>query len=131
MCVSSARTDVVSFGYKDHSVEGNGLDASDDDDAINIRTWPVFGMYEPAQAAVYRAFGETYLVTPTEGDPRNKDAFSERARVRDLVLDPTAFPDVADLQLNANLGRLRVTNVQGDRDGDGSIRCVSPADESR
>ena len=114
-------TDVLSFGYKDHNVEGNGLDASDDDGAINIKTWPVRGMYAPDLLGAYRASGETYLVTPNEGNPRNKDGFSERARVRDLVLDPTAFPNAAELQLDENLGRLRVTSVQGDSDGDGDF----------
>ena len=113
--------EIDSFGYKDHNVEGQGLDASDDDDAINIKAWPVLGMYAPDQLSAYRAFGDTYLVTPNEGNPRNTTGFSERARVRDLVLDPTAFPDRAKLQLNENLGRLRVTNVQGDVDGDGDF----------
>jgi 2',3'-cyclic-nucleotide 2'-phosphodiesterase / 3'-nucleotidase / 5'-nucleotidase len=113
--------DILSFGYKDHSIEGNGLDASDDDDAINIQTWPVQGIYEPDVLAAYRAFGQTYLVTPNEGNPRNTSGFTERARVRDLSLDPTKFPDAAELQLNENLGRLRVTNVQGDVDGDGDF----------
>jgi 2',3'-cyclic-nucleotide 2'-phosphodiesterase / 3'-nucleotidase / 5'-nucleotidase len=37
-------TSLVPFGYKDHSVEGNGLDAINDDEAINIVPQPVFGM---------------------------------------------------------------------------------------
>jgi hypothetical protein len=97
------------------------LDASDDDDAINIQTWPVQGIYEPDVLAAYRAFGQTYLVTPNEGNPRNTTGFTERARVRDLALDSTAFPNAAELRLNENLGRLRVTNVQGDTDGDGDF----------
>jgi hypothetical protein len=113
--------EIDSFGYKDHNVDGRGLDASDDDDTINIKAWPVLGMYAPDQLSAYRAFDETYLVTPNEGNPRNTTGFSERARVRDLALDPTAFPDRAELQLNQNLGRLRVTNAQGDVDGDGDF----------
>jgi hypothetical protein len=113
--------EILSFGYKDHNVEGQGLDASDDDDVINIQAWPVLGMYAPDQLSAYRAFGETYLVTPNEGNPRNATGFSERARVAGLVLDPTAFPNAAELQSNENLGRLRVTNVQGDTDDDGDF----------
>lgn len=120
--------DILSFGYKDHSIEGNGLDASDQDGEINIQPWPVQGIYQPDVLAAYRAFGETYLVTPNEGNPRNTTGFSERARVRDFfpesgpsLLDPTAFPNAAELRLNQNLGRLRVTNVQGDTDGDGDF----------
>jgi 2',3'-cyclic-nucleotide 2'-phosphodiesterase / 3'-nucleotidase / 5'-nucleotidase len=115
---AAAVVDILPFGYKDHSVEGNGLDASDQDGGISIRTWPVQGIYQPDVLAAYRAFGKTYLVTPNEGNPRNTTGFSERVRVRDLTLDPTAFPNAADLKSNANLGRLRVTNVQGDTDGE-------------
>ena len=47
-----------------------GLDASDRDIAINIRNWPVFGMYEPDAIAAYSVRGQTYLVTANEGDAR-------------------------------------------------------------
>jgi hypothetical protein len=67
-------TSILPFGYKDHSKGGNGLDASDRDGtingfpfgAINIQTWSVKGMYQPDILAAYRAFGQTYLVTPNE-----------------------------------------------------------------
>jgi hypothetical protein len=39
--------------------------------------------------------------------------------VGDLDLDPNAFPDAATLQENENLGRLKITTVDGDTDGDG------------
>ena len=38
---------IQALGYKDHSQEGYGLDASGKDDKINITTWPVMGMYMP------------------------------------------------------------------------------------
>jgi hypothetical protein len=37
------------------------------------------------------------------------------------TLDPTAFPNAADLKLEGNLGRLTVTNQGGDTDGDGDF----------
>ncbi|NJM61413.1 MAG: bifunctional metallophosphatase/5'-nucleotidase, partial [Oscillatoriales cyanobacterium RU_3_3] len=41
-------TELQPLGLKDHSLAGNGLDASDrDNNAININTWPVSGMYMP------------------------------------------------------------------------------------
>jgi 2',3'-cyclic-nucleotide 2'-phosphodiesterase / 3'-nucleotidase / 5'-nucleotidase len=46
---------------------------------------------------------------------------SEEARVEDLVLDPAAFPNAAELQAEAALGRLNVTTAQGDTDGDGDF----------
>ena len=73
-------TKIVGLGFKDHNLPGNGFDASDRDnavdngplkDGINIRNWPVFGMYEPDAIASYRVKGETYLVTANEGDTRD------------------------------------------------------------
>lgn len=112
-------TDILPLGTKDHSVEGKGLDASDKDDAINIATWPVNGMYMPDAIASYSFRGQTYIVTANEGDSRDYDGYSEEVRVKDLDLDPEAFPDAAMLQENENLGRLKVTSSLGDTDGDG------------
>ena len=96
-----------------------GLDASDRDSQINIRDWPVFGMYEPDAIAAFRAKGRTYLVTANEGDARDWPGLVEEARVSALTLDGTAFPDGATLRQNANLGRHTVTRTLGDTDGDG------------
>lgn len=112
---------VFALGYKDHSEAKNKLDASDDDDAINIRRWPVFGMYQPDAIANFRHGGEHYLITVNEGDAREYDAFEEEERVADLALDPAAFPNAAELQQDENLGRLTVTTAQGDTDGDGDF----------
>lgn len=114
-------TALFALGTKDHSVAGNGLDASDRDGGINITTWPVHGLYQPDSIASYSVGGKLYLVTANEGDARDYDGFSEEFRIRNLVLDPTAFPDAATLQLNENLGRLRVTSATGDTDGDGDF----------
>lgn len=65
-------TDILPLGFKDHSVAGNELDASDaDGKIINIKTWPgVHGMYLPDSMASYTVGGKTYLVTANEGDAR-------------------------------------------------------------
>jgi hypothetical protein len=112
-------TSIVPLGFKDHSEAGNGFDASNRDDAINIQTHPVFGMYQPDAIATYEVQGETYVVTANEGDARDYDGFSEEDRVKDLDLDPTAFPDADTLQADENLGRLNITTTLGDTDGDG------------
>lgn len=117
-------TSLVGLGFKDHSVEGNGLDASDRDDAINITTWPVLGMYLPDAIASYHYRGETYLVTANEGDARDYDGFAEEERVKDLDLDPTAFPDADDLQEDEAIGRLTVTTTLGDTDNDGDYDAL-------
>lgn len=112
-------TELVALGTKDHSLLQNALDASDRDDAINIASWPVMGMYMPDALAVYTASSGQYLVTANEGDARDYDGFAEEERVDDLTLDPIAFPNAAFLQQEENLGRLTVTTVNGDTDGDG------------
>jgi hypothetical protein len=103
------------LGYKDHNLPGNGMDASDRDSRINIANWPVLGMYMPDGVSAFEINGQTFLLTGNEGDSRA----NEEVRVSALTLDPTAFPNAATLKANANLGRLTVTNVNGDTDGDG------------
>jgi predicted extracellular nuclease len=110
------------------TVQSNGLDASDRDltnssGTINIRNWPVFGMYQPDAIASYTINGQTYYVTANEGDARDYTGFSEEVRVgaAGYVLDPTVFPNTATLKQNANLGRLTVTTASGDTDGDGDF----------
>ncbi|MEB3220005.1 MAG: choice-of-anchor I family protein, partial [Nostocales cyanobacterium 94392] len=136
--------DILPLGYKDHNLPGNGLDASDRDvdgssgggGKINIKNWPVFGMYQPDSIASFEADGKTYYLTANEGDARIRptgddilpapndgegDIFNEEVRIGSsaVVLDPTAFPNAAELKNNANLGRLLITNTLGDTDGDG------------
>jgi|RhiMetdeSRZDD1v2_1073273.scaffolds.fasta_scaffold150633_1 choice-of-anchor I-like protein len=127
-------TRLVGLGFKDHSLPGNGLDASDQDlavdngplkDGINIKNWPVFGMYEPDAIASYRVKGETYLVMANEGDTRDWPGFNEEVRVGGAyVLDPAVFPNAADLKLLANLGRLTVTNATGNTDNDNEFEKI-------
>jgi hypothetical protein len=110
-----------SLGDKDHSRAGQGFDASDRDEAINIASWPVLGMYQPDAIAALSYRGDTYLVMANEGDARDYDGFGEETRIADVVLDPSAFPNAADLQTDAKLGRLKITQAQGDVDGDGDF----------
>ena len=109
------------LGFQNHAQSGNALDASDKDDAINIRNWPISGMYQPDAIASYRFRGRTFLVLANEGDARDFDGFSEEARIEDLTLDANAFPNAAELQNEAALGRLKTTTVDGDLDGDGEV----------
>jgi DNA-binding beta-propeller fold protein YncE len=111
---------IVALGFKDHSLEGNGLDSSDRDGAggtasITIGTRPVLGMYQPDGVAAYQSGGQTFLVTANEGDARDWPGFAEEARVSSLALDPTTFPGGAD----ASFARLNVTETLGDTDTDG------------
>ncbi len=113
--------DILPLGTQDHSLPGNGMDASDQDGAINIRPWPIRSFYQPDVFLPYRVGGQTYLVSANEGDPRDFDDYTEVVRVADLPLDADAFPNAGTLQESRNLGRLRVTRVDGDSDGDGDF----------
>lgn len=115
-------------GVSDNSTLGiiefcddNSLDPSNRDDGIAIQNVPTLGMYQPDAIASYSRGGRTYIVTANEGDARDYDEFSEETRVEDLTLDPNAYPNAAELQMEENLGRLRTTDATGDYDGDGDI----------
>lgn len=108
-------SDLIPLGLKDYSSDV-GLDASDKDGVINIQNYPVFGMYMPDAIAAYETGGQTYYVTANEGDTRSEDV-----RIEDLDLDPTVFPDAAQLQSENALGRLTASSIDGDTDGDGDI----------
>lgn len=107
-------TDILPLGFKDHSLAGNSLDASDKDDAINITNWPVFGMYMPDAITSFMVGGKAFLVTANEGDDRGEDE-----RIKNLELDPTAFPNADELQEDENIGRLGASTIDGDTDDDG------------
>lgn len=94
-----------------------GLDASDRDGSVRLSRWPVLGAYMPDGIAALRAGGADYFITANEGDTRGYDA----ERLRDLELDVSRFPNAAALQSSANLGRLKVSTLDGDLDGDGDL----------
>jgi hypothetical protein len=110
-------TSLVALGFKDHALAGNALDPSDRDGGIRIANWPVLGMYQPDAIAALEYQGQTFFLTANEGDSRP----SEETRVADVTLDFTRFPNALSLQNPANLGRLRITNLRGDTDGDGDF----------
>lgn len=103
---------IIPLGYADHSVEGQGLDASDQAGVVDIATWPVKGMYMPYGLANYVAGGEQYVLTANEGDARDWPGINttgntaEETRRAGSVADLTVFPDAA---VNTKLGRLNVT----------------------
>jgi Choice-of-anchor I domain len=105
---------VTSLGLKKHRKSGNGLDASDKDGKISIRRWPVYGMYMPDAVASFSMGGTDYVLSANEGDDRGEDM-----RIKDIDLDPAAFPKAAKLQADERLGRLGISSIDGDVDQDG------------
>ena len=129
---------IFGLGYKDHSVAGNGLDASNKDDGINIRTWPnLRGLYMPDTIAGFSKGGVNYVLTANEGDSRDytydadeiacvdaghdydedDGCFSwvDEKRAAKLDLNPEVFTDES-VQDNENLGRLKVITTEGKAD---------------
>lgn len=105
------------------------FDASDEDGAVAIRSWPVLGFPMPDSVDSYEVGGETYLVTANEGDSRDWEGYSEVARVADLAEEgpgpvcDDAFDDALGvagvptdptaLLENDALGRLNITTANG------------------
>nr|WP_321396119.1 choice-of-anchor I family protein [uncultured Desulfobacter sp.] len=111
---------IYPMGFKAHNLAGNGLDASNKDDLINIDTYDnLFGMYQPDAIGAYQVRGHQFLVTANEGDSRDYNGFSEETTVADVDLDPDQFPNAETLQKKAKLGKLKITSTLGDWDGDG------------
>lgn len=120
---SAKVTSIKPLGFKDHSIAGMGMDASDEDGGTNTNTGtpavkiaqvPVKGMYQPDAIATYTAAGQTYFITANEGEARaDWPGYSDETRVRahcTAGLDPSVFADATNLILDSNLGRLRITS---------------------
>jgi 2',3'-cyclic-nucleotide 2'-phosphodiesterase / 3'-nucleotidase / 5'-nucleotidase len=120
-------TNVFALGRKDHSLPGNGIDASDRDGAAQIGTLDnVYGIHMPDGMASTRFRGQTYLLTANEGDARAYTGLTDESRVRDLrditndgegdryeALCAEEFPEREDLIDVSELGRLTVSTIDG------------------
>ncbi|MDP2187947.1 MAG: choice-of-anchor I family protein [Sphingobacteriaceae bacterium] len=114
-------TSIRGLGLKDNSVPGNGFDASDNIPEVLLVAWPTKMYYMPDALGQFTVGGNTYLVSANEGDEREYSALNERTTVgaASTVLDPMAFPNGDMLKENHAIGRLRITNLNGDNDSDG------------
>lgn len=117
-------TKIMPLGFKDYNLAANATDVSDRDNAIAFAPWKVFGVYMPDAISFVRHNGTPYLFTANEGDAREYNAFVEVARIKDLKLDATAFPNGAALKGDGQLGRLNVTTTLGDTDNDGDYDAL-------
>ncbi len=93
-------TDIVTLGETDRSVAGNGIDASDEDGVIDIKTFAgVVGLYLPDSIHGYTVNGKTYLVTANEGDARawgeDNDAYWGEEADEDAVPPVACTPDAS------------------------------------
>ncbi len=117
--LSANRIDrLLAMGYKDHGLASNALAPSDRapaDAPFALKSYAnLYGIYMPDGIASYSVNGTPYFITANEGDDRDDFlATAETARIGDLALDPTAFPDATALQANTELGRLTVISTMG------------------
>lgn len=114
------------LGQKDMSLPGNGFDASDNNGEILIANWPVKAYYNPDAMAYLKVGNTNYIVTANEGDEKDLGGFSERTTVGagGYTLDPAVFPNASILKASHNLGRFRVTNVNGNTNGDNAYEEI-------
>lgn len=101
---------IYSLGLKDFSLPGNEIDPSDRDGRSELRSVPVFGLYQPDTLASYVHKGRGYLVMANEGDARdNGEGESEderRGGVGSAAVELTSDPDLARVALsNLESGR--------------------------
>lgn len=117
-------SEIMPLGFKDYGLEGSGLDPSDRDGGIDIRSISgLKGAYLPDGLNAYRANGQSYLVTANEGDAREWGEYVEPSRVSALAANGygpvCADSPLAGLVGNADLGRLNVTIENGFNEAEG------------
>ncbi|UQB68301.1 choice-of-anchor I family protein [Epilithonimonas zeae] len=115
------------LGKKDMNLPGNGFDASDNNGEVLIANWPVKAYYNPDAMASFKIGNTNYLVTANEGDEKDLGGFSERTTVgaNGYVLNPNNFPNSSILKASHNLGRFRVTNVNGNTDSNSDFEEIN------
>lgn len=110
--------DILPLGTVDFSKVP--FDFSDKDGKTELRNAPVKGLRLPDSIGTYSTGGQTFFVTANEGDSRDWDGYSEEDRVKklDLAEDFAGLTaeQIAELQTEENLGRLKVTTSLGKND---------------
>ncbi|MBK7425880.1 MAG: choice-of-anchor I family protein [Saprospiraceae bacterium] len=120
---------IWAMGTKNLMLPGNGIDASDNNSEILISNWPIHAYFIPDGIASYNVGGKNYIITANEGDEKEYDGLNERTSVGagSYILNPENYPQSSMLKKSYNLGRMRVTNLNGDSNGNGDydqIHCL-------
>lgn len=116
---------ILPLGGVDRNLPGNAFDPNDRD-GINLAGFDVTSLLQPDAIASFEVDGATYFVTANEGDARVGEDLGDEVRLGNAsyVLDPSAYPDAADIKAGP-LGRLNVVSTAGDTDGDGDIDQIT------
>lgn len=124
--ISKSVTAIFPLGFKNYNLDNNAIDVSDQDNAISLKKWPAFGIYQPDGIAVFESGGIPYLFTANEGDAREYTGFTEMRRVSSnaTILDPAIFPNAATLKQAAQMGRLNHTITLGNTDADNEFEAI-------
>ena len=102
------------------------IDATDTGSTISI-TQTVKGLPMPDTIATYSKNGKTYVVTANEGDARVDDRDVSRFGdtggddSMNTIVDGNYPVSNTGVRANTELGRLNVSRIDGDTDGDGKI----------
>lgn len=99
--ISTVPDRILPLGYKNHGLEGNGMDAFEDG-TINVTTLRnVLGIYQPDTIKAVAQGGTTFIVAACEGDAAS-DIVEDEAEVGDLVFAPGTLdaPVPADLRVS-------------------------------
>lgn len=115
--VAGTITKIRPLGTRDISLAENAFDVTEDN-KYEAKTWPIKAYYLPDAISYFTANGTGYYALANEGDTREYDAYKEETTVKKAKLDPTKFPNAATLQLDANMGKLVITEASGkNKDG--------------
>jgi hypothetical protein len=119
--------DIWALGTKDVSIPGNGMDISDNNGQVLIANWPIQAYYIPDAVANYTVGGTTFIITANEGDEKEYTGFTERTTVgaSSYLLDAANFPNASVLKQSYNMGRFRVTNLNGNTDADAEFETIN------
>jgi len=118
--------DVWALGTKDMNEPGNGFDISDNNNEVLIANWPIRSYYIPDAVASYSVNGTNFIITANEGDEKEYTGFEERTTIgaSSYLLDAVNYPQAAMLKKSHNAGRMRVTNLNGNTDGDAEFEQI-------
>ncbi len=130
---SNQWTAVRGLGTLTQTIDASDRDGPGGTAAAQIND-QIAGLPMPDALASFEFAGKTYIVTANEGDFRVDDA--DRRRVADLPLSGPGSVDATvaatlnslyggNYRASGALGRLRVSNIDGDTNGDGDIDVLT------
>jgi hypothetical protein len=124
--MTNSYSGVWTLGTKDAKMDGNGFDASDNNGQILLSNWNIKQFFIPDGLANFSYNGTRYLISANEGDEKEYTPLNERTTVgaSNYNLDPSVYPNASVLKQTYNLGRMRVTNQNGDENNDGLFEQI-------